>query len=428
MKIVTGHYHLNPGGVTKIIQSQLNGIYAVKPETEVHVLFDGQGEENISAPNNVKFSSYSNLGYLPKGLSDKELTLMYEGILQFFKKEVQPQDILHFHNIGLGKNPLVSLVIYNLAKDGCLVINHAHDFPEDRPANLAFIKEVFEKMGVSNYHSILYPDFNNYEFGVLNSFDKNRLLEYGVPESRISLWPNPVNAPKRDELLDPEASKKELKQTLGIKNNLPIITYPVRVIRRKNIGEYILLAKLFKNKANFMVTLPPLNPVEIEYYKDWVHFCSEEDIPVIFEAGTKCSFKTVMAATDFCFTTSIMEGFGMVFVEPWLWGNPVAGRGINAVIPDIESIGVEFPLLYNSFLVDDSKEDFGFWEMEEQKQYIKVASKATLEHFIKNNPHFTEFMLKNWSKLVRHNAEVITTELSEEKYGSKLFKKYNTLS
>ena len=50
--------------------------------------------------------------------------------------------------------------------------------------------------------------------------------------------------------------------------------------------------------------------------------------------------------SDFALSTSVKEGFGYMFVEPWVANTPQIGRHIDYVIPDFHKNGLDlnFPL------------------------------------------------------------------------------------
>jgi hypothetical protein len=50
-------------------------------------------------------------------------------------------------------------------------------------------------------------------------------------------------------------------------------------------------------------------------------------------------------------TTSIREGFGFSFLEPWTAGRAVVGRRLEAVAPDFERRGVDLSSLYHGISV-----------------------------------------------------------------------------
>jgi hypothetical protein len=126
----------------------------------------------------------------------------------------------------------------------------------------------------------------------------------------------------------------------------------VRAIRRKNIAEFLFIAALFHDKAHFILTQAPKNPAEKKQYLDWVDFSNNCSLPVTFEAGDKVNFHDIMAGTDAAITTSIQEGFGMVFLEPWLWKKMVFGRDLPEVTSTFKQKGLDLSSLYQDITLD----------------------------------------------------------------------------
>ena len=81
----------------------------------------------------------------------------YEVLTRFFGTLVRADDILHVHNLNLGKNPLLTRVVLELASQGIAVVNHAHDFAEDRSKNYQFLQEVLSIFTNQGLDSTLYP-------------------------------------------------------------------------------------------------------------------------------------------------------------------------------------------------------------------------------------------------------------------------------
>jgi glycosyltransferase involved in cell wall biosynthesis len=425
MRIIIFHYHLNPGGVTRIVESQVKALRETNPQIQIKVITGGCQDTQVFKNNNVALLVDSALNYLSntEGLFDK-----LESITTLLKEEVQPGDVLHFHNLNLGKNPLVTLAIYNMVKEGWKVINHAHDFSEDRPANHNFLKNIIEDTFNTDLNEVMYPDLPNYHFATLNSFDKNRLIRYGVVPERITLLPNPVVFEQHTIGGNLQDWKQDIENALHIDSSKMLITYPVRVIRRKNIGEFILLAVLFESIANWVVTQPPKNPIEIEPYEKWKKFCLNESINICWEAGNKVDFEKLLRTSDFCISTSIQEGFGMVFMEPWLLNTPVIGRNISMVTEDMINSGIRFSCLFDHFYVQNSKQMHEL-DMMEQMQIIKRAKtdKHFSESLIRLNP-FINNMLKNVdASLIQKNKEVILNDYSLSNYGKQLYEAYRRI-
>ncbi len=431
MKIAIFHYHLNPGGVTRIIESQVAGIRRNYPNTKLQVLTGHC--ENIDYYNklDVNVSVNKKLDYLPDiNYSINDLELYFDNLYNWITGLIDKNEILHVHNLNLGKNPVFTLVINKLLMQGHLVINHAHDFAEDRPANITFLQKIIGNHFKNNLTTILYPNNKNYLIGVLNQSDFKRVENYGVQKKRIYLWPNPVFVPKKHTQNKSQA-KQRLINTFKIPQHHKIITYPVRVIQRKNIGELIMLAHLFSDSCTFLVTMAPRNPIEIQYYNNWKEFCNKNQIKVIFEAGEKQEFETIISGSDYCITTSKKEGFGMVFLEPWLMGTPVIGRDIEYVTGDIKKTGIEFPLLYNEFIVPFYNQKYDFKKLNTDRQQtiiLKIANRTLKKQKIfELNSFLSSFPPQILNATILNNKNIIKHEFSLDKYAEQLFKAYTAL-
>jgi hypothetical protein len=63
------------------------------------------------------------------------------------------------------------------------------------------------------------------------------------------------------------------------------------------------------------------------------------------------SLVDLLAISEAVMTTSIQEGFGYVFHEPWLAGKLVFGRNIAAVTCDFVAEGLNLDHLYDHLLI-----------------------------------------------------------------------------
>jgi hypothetical protein len=123
--------------------------------------------------------------------------------------------------------------------------------------------------------------------------------------------------------------------------------YPVRAIRRKNIGEAILLSLFFTNHETLVITLPPNSPVDINSYERWKSFVEEHHLDILFEAGLTHDFSDLVLAAKFLITTSITEGFGFSFLEPWTAEKLLWGRRLPQICQDFEKNGIRLDHLYS---------------------------------------------------------------------------------
>lgn len=426
MQVVIAHSHLNPGGVTRIIESQIESL----KDLPVKVLVGACPDPETITSRGAELVIIEELNYLERrNYLDKEAMEMLHKIHEKIREHLTGDTVLHFHNLNLGKNPIVTYAVYLLAKEGAMVFNHAHDFAEDRPSNYTFLKEIISDIFSQDLNSVLYPSLPNYQFGVLNSFDLERLISFGINAERIEWLPNPVAFNASNDEYNKEVAKTEVCNSLQLDSEKLLITYPVRVIQRKNIGEFILLSILFDHITNFVVTQPPQNPIEVEIYKQWVKFCEDNQINIIFEAGNKVDFEKLLTGTDFCISTSYREGFGMVYLEPWLLNTPVVGRDIDYITKDFKYDGFTFPTLYYKINIPGLKIDFKDLNMKMQMEIITDLKTGRIQkqQIFEQNPILGTLFKKVSDDVIGKNKTIIKNNYSLQGYGSKLQKRYKNM-
>ncbi len=423
MKIAILHYHLNPGGVTRIIESQVMGLSKANRNAEMIILSGSSISESDFAEVPVIEDDcmlYDESGEVSR-FTDKA------AMIRSFIIRHAKGFILHCHNPNLGKNPALTLAIYQLARQGFSIVNHYHDFPEDRPENMKRLNNMFDQSGFSS-REVLYPDLPGYHFAVLNTCDYKRVLENGVSPARVHLLQNPVsvNARRKHE------TKADIVARLGLDPEKKIITYPIRAIRRKNIGECILLAVLFERTCQFNITQAPRNPLELPAYMRWKNFCEENRIQVKFETGVTVNHEDLIRISDFCITTSLREGFGMVYLEPWLAGTPVSGRDIPCITDDLRKYKLEFPRLYDRIEVGTVAGNCDFRDLEtgEQENLILhlLGSSREKEIILRSNLFLNSLFDDVEPELIRKNRLIIRKHFSTTNYGKRLLTLYKNIS
>lgn len=420
MSLVILHHHLLPGGVTRVIQSQI-GAERMASSTTLMKILVGTRPETFDA-NGVDVKVEPELDYLEADLDECELKRRVGRIAEILNRNVGPDDLIHAHNLNLGKNPLLTMAVRDHVAHGRgNALIHCHDFIEDRPDNLAFAKRVVEGVFKRDWNDVCYPDSPTIRFAVLTTADKRRLVDAGIKASRVTVLPNPVDF---GAIPDIESNPAEIRGALGLKGDKPMCVYPVRVIRRKNIGEFILLAALFGDRADWLATQPPKNPVEVAPYRRWKDFCRSRSIPVVFEAGTHVPFIDLLRAADRCVTTSVMEGFGMVYLEPWFFDTPVVGRNLPAVTKDLMESGIRFPLLYDKIIVqvDGNNVDFKSLTSERQRELLDLMldDPATKMSIINANPQLNGLLADVQPDVIENNQRVIRDAYSLRRYGDLL--------
>ena len=410
MKVLIVHHHLQTGGVTSVMDTQCKALLQESIEVKVMV-----GDACGRTPGGLQPVENYLLGYLLKDMELAELKVHLNDLLLALKAELDEGAILHVHNLNLGKNPLLNIACEQLSRSGVVVVNHCHDFAEDnRPQNVEHLERVISQCSDLELTEVLYPKDFPYQYIIINQRDQAHLEKQGISPERICHVPNAIAVPTPK---DPAESHQKIIQQLGV-SDLPIVLYPVRAIARKNIGELILIASLFEGKYHFCITQPPQNPAELPVYESWKAYCQEENIPMHFGVGEICDFETLMSAADRIISTSMNEGFGMGFLEPWLWGKPVVGRDLPLITGDFMRVGVKFSGFYQELEIDCL--DFCYFKVADQIKFISATrrKRELTDRIIAEFEKHHLFTPVDQADL-EHNQNVIKEHYSLSAYGAK---------
>lgn len=314
MKIAFIHYHLKTGGVTTVIRQQLDALQDV---ADVMVLSGEPPEAGFPVPVAV----IPEIGYdgtRVKSASPQDVAETIHARIR--SKWRDGCDILHVHNPLLKKNSAFLKILKLLQTKGVTTFLQIHDFAEDGRPN-SYFKEAYP----SDCH-----------YGVINTRDYDILLQTGLKPQGLHKVFNTV--------------KQMPVKSQGIINT-NFVLYPIRAIRRKNLGEAILIAHFFPQNIPLFITLPPNSPVDMAAYQDWKHFVKDHRLPVVFDAGLHHPFHELTASADFLITTSITEGFGFSFLEPWTADKLLWGRDLPDVTRDFRNNGIRLDHLYSKLAV-----------------------------------------------------------------------------
>ncbi len=328
------HHHLRRGGVTQVMLSTARILRDAGEDVEIWSGESGslpmpEGVDEKVLPELVYRESYSEPDC--DALTRKMIRAHADG------------DIWHIHNHSLGKNPVVTETVRRLAEAGLPLILQIHDFAEDgRPVNLKCLREE-----LPDQTRCLYPTGAHVVYAVLQERDREVLISAGVPEDQVAVLPNPISI---EMALRPPQPVPER------------VLYLTRAIRRKNVGEFLYWAKMFAGDLEFATSLVPENPKEKVIFDRWVAFAQSEGIPVQWGLGMSGkSFEEVVSECDVCITTSVGEGFGMSYLEPYAMQRPVVGRDLPAITAGFKKDGVRLDHLYSTLPVCAEDVDEEFW-------------------------------------------------------------------
>ncbi|MBV8265505.1 MAG: glycosyltransferase family 4 protein, partial [Planctomycetaceae bacterium] len=349
------HHHLNRGGVTQVIINQLRALdLALKTERPWRVVLVSSGRR-VGWPEQLPDQLGSirlDMIEIPALDYDRDTAASPWGLARQIRERLQSRGfltddtILHVHNHSLGKNLSLPGALRILARDGFRLLLQIHDFAEDyRHENYARMTAALATMatdGADDLASVLYPQADHIHYATLNRRDWSILRDAGVPLSRLHLLPNPI--PELGPLIARADARDRLARACGVPVDSPFVLYPVRGIRRKNLGESLLWSALIAGDWHFGLTLPPVNPAEQPSYLRWKRLAEELRLPCHFELGTLpgMTLTDLLVAADLILTTSVAEGFGMVFLESWLAGRPLVGRDLPEISADVVAAGMRF--------------------------------------------------------------------------------------
>jgi glycosyltransferase involved in cell wall biosynthesis len=331
-KIVIVHYHLRRGGVMRVIEAACE-VLAARGD-EVLIL---SGEPPVTNGLKATVRVVPSLNYRKTGSS-----VVAESLAEQLKKEAvaffgSDPDLWHFHNPTLAKNVLFPSVVRELASQGERIVLQLHDFSEDgRPGNYSSQRSFFDTE--SSFEETLYPIAKQIHYATINQRDHDFLKAAGIPGGNLHVIPNAI----------PDLAVTTTPEDRPFSKGKLFALYPSRGIRRKNIGELLLLALIYGDRVDFATSLSPENPDWQQIHREWVDLAAELHLPVTLGIadGEEYSFLDLLGWSDFIVTTSIAEGFGLAFLEPWIIGKPVMGRDLPDITRDFSANGIEMNNLY----------------------------------------------------------------------------------
>lgn len=346
------HCHFERGGVTQVVQ---NHAKCLLPNTHV-VLVSGGRTSGLSSeltdqvvPIRIPELDYDRL-HVDDGKESIEsqarrLAETLDGELRTSGMDPNTS-VLHWHNHSLGKNAASPLVIGALAEAGWRLMLQIHDFAEDqRPENYLHLH-----LSHADLDRVLYPHHPRISYAVLTAGDRDTLTLSGIDPGRVHVIPNSVDLPAIDA--ERSAAMNKISRAFGVDTSAKWLLYPVRGIRRKNVGEFLLICHLLhrSNPGEFWgsLTLRPTTPVEAASYDRWKSIAARYAANVVFDTGhhPDITFADNLAACHCVVSTSVAEGFGMAFLEPWLANRRVVARDLPTVTSGFIAEGLELDELY----------------------------------------------------------------------------------
>lgn len=376
MQLIFFHYHSLPGGVTAVIRNMGEALESHSSPTPAIRVVTGSAENTEELASRWPVEVVPEIGYLsrtrltataPDDVTNDAAEEAAGPIGQVSGGDIAAaagtrstrlarllwerwggaDAVWWVHNHHLGKNPVFTRALYLVAHrhPEQRIVLHIHDFPEcGRYANLRYLRQA----GVS----ALYPQLSNLRYVTINSRDRRILQDAGL--SHVTYLPNPVAARKSTGENDsapgsgagPAAAavRMRLQAAFGTEfpffdPDAPLLLYPVRSIRRKNVFEAALLARLMDPHAALVVTLPGVSQAERQYSSMVQHAFVDGTVTGLWGIGQHLTeagigFDELQAAADAIVSSSVQEGFGFQFMTPLLFGKPMIGRYLD-ILEDV---------------------------------------------------------------------------------------------
>ena len=379
--LVIIHYHLLPGGVCSAIK---NSVFALSrsgwlAHRTLRVL-TGRAEGV------AEFSEYlhrmgievevevdERLDYSERVWSERD-DFWYDAsaLATWLLQQGGGTSVFWTHNPTLGKNGLLTAGLMlagqqaEAAGSPHRFLYHIHDFAEcGRLWNLTNLRRCWNGGGLEDF----YPVASNVGYAVLNSADSLRLAQAGIPKDRIFYLPNAVPSIRAEKKKSKESIAVELQRYAHNRGyrfepERQWWTLPIRLIRRKNVVEALLLAATANDPPQLLVTLDANSEPERPYAEAVKDLFRKHNHAAVVGfghelVGSAFSFDDLLLSSDVVVTTSLLEGFGFTFLEGANRGIPLVGRNLNELTSDFAAAGFPGDSLYEQFLVPVDRETRG---------------------------------------------------------------------
>jgi len=355
------HHHLLTGGVTSVILKSVEALKSYLPEVDRIYLVTGNkiNFSNLTLSPKVEVKVLPEIDYLEgqklsvQNTSPAGSSLASRLIRQFASDNA----IWWVHNYHLGKNPLFTRALLKII-DGTYgdihqkIVLQIHDFPEcGRYENLALLESIVK--------CPLYPLSPDVQYVVLNKRDYDILITAGIPQNHLSLLENPISpyTPPCTNSSEKRKIKQSLDRAFGASfpsfiPDAPLIIYPIRTIRRKNVMEAGFITRLLEEPVNLIASLPGVSASEIAY-SNLIKKCYKQGlIPGLWGIGEKLeaaglSFEKLIEAGDLIISTSVQEGFGYLFINALQWQRPLLARDLD-ILKGTKDLFSTFPSYFYS--------------------------------------------------------------------------------
>ena len=365
LKLIVLHNHFRPGGVRRVIELAAPHIARVlRPRVTEVVLVgsdtpeDGWLEnfETLLAPLPVTCKADPALGYLSeqRQVAPREIAARLRVFLQGLLDETLLNGgVVWAHNHGLGRNlPLTRELDRACAARNTPLIFHHHDWWFDNRWQRWPEMRQHGFRSLSRVAATIFPPSSNVRHMAINQADA-AVLEHHFPQQ--SGWlPNPASDTVTPDREGVRQARHWLGQHLG--HDAPVWLMPCRLLRRKNVGEALLIARWLRPEAWLVTTAAVTSPDEEPYANRLNAAAVRHRWPLRLNVLNKSArgaprITELIGASEAVLLTSLQEGFGLSYIEAAVGSRPLIARNLPNIAPDLAEWGLRFPQSYDELLV-----------------------------------------------------------------------------
>lgn len=361
------HYHLFPGGVSRLILGSLRSLveqgmlegeirFALGTLERSEWFFRALAEQ---CGNRIRIRTE----VMPELMYWDETESDWLGAAERIKSALMTLcgggRILWAHNPTLGKNPAYLSALKRIAEEvpEFRMFLHVHDCAEQgRWTNLALMRRT-----LTEPYYFVSPGAR---WLVINQRAYQAFLDSGMPKSSLFYFPDLLPVPDPGLGIGEKAVLEQLsayakRESYGFDLSAPKILFAGRTIRRKNLLETALLLHCSPKRPALLITLPSDSSDDKPYENQVFHQIKKHRMGVAGFGpelvGHTLRLADLAQTVRFTISASVMEGFGLPYLEFPLLGKPLFARSIE-IMSDFSDIK---PLLphhyYSSFRVPISK-------------------------------------------------------------------------
>lgn len=391
MRLVFAHYHWRPGGVRRVVESSARAWAGDTQMAIDEVVFAG-GEPPPPAWENamrallaesktrVSFISEAAFGYAA-GWQGSPRELPGAALQAARRVALTPETLVVLENPALGRNVGVAQAWVGACHTaGARLLCRHHDFffdarwerwPEIAAGGFAAWEDVL---------AAVFPTGPGVAHVSVSARDAAWLHAAGLAESaRESHWPNLAEVPDITPE-ETEAARAWLHRVLG--RAAPVWLLPCRLLRRKNIIEAAVLARLLRPDAVLVTTGGPSSAAETAYAEALATMQRKSGgcwhLGALADVATDAPrVPALMRASERVLATSLFEGFGLPCREaaalgvPWLARREALVDGGAAEGPP----GATGAAIYDELRIDRAWID---WPAEKARQQAAFARHRAL--------------------------------------------------